>query len=228
MTADSWTGLVRALRSSTAGTPLDELVVLLQAERPRPHPIRNVRQIIYKSLEDVPQLLGSGRSLVESVSLRDLDAQPAEEEDDDAVEEESFVDASGTDEVLPDAGPVAMPPALEAVERTDAEVHAACVIQRAFKRVHKRAGRRKAELAESSLVAGCAAFFIACLAETTAWESPAREYRLRFLGPLPHLLVCLDVVHTHAQKQKKHVKKDLREAKHEKLEALDKQLTQLT
>ncbi|KAJ7139425.1 hypothetical protein C8R44DRAFT_764441 [Mycena epipterygia] len=230
ITADSWAGLVRALRLSTAGSPLDELVVLLQADRPQPHPIRNVRQIVYKTLEDIPQLLGPARSIVESVSARDPSELAAPEEDDDeAVEEEpGFADTGEQDEVLPDTGVVAMPPALEAAKRTEEDVHAALVIQRAFKRVHKRASRRKVEMAESSLVAGCAVFFVACLKEAAAIEWANQDYRLRFLGPLPHLLMCLDVVHTTAQKQKKHIRKDLREAKHEKLEALDKQLMQLT
>ncbi|KAJ7037397.1 hypothetical protein C8F04DRAFT_952670 [Mycena alexandri] len=67
-----------------------------------------------------------------------------------------------------------------------------------------------------------------CLKEAADVDWPTKEYRLRFLGPLPHLLLCLDVVHTATMKQKKQVKKELRVAKHEKLEALDKHLTQLT
>ncbi|KAJ7671947.1 hypothetical protein B0H17DRAFT_1208872 [Mycena rosella] len=224
MTAGSWLDLVRVLRWSTAGSSLDELVVLLHADRPRPHPIKNVRQIVYTALEGVPQLLGPARAVAEP---RDADAGDAEDED-EAVEEEPFVDA-GEAEREADGGPVAMPPALEAATRSDAEVRAAGVIQRAFKRASGRAGRRKAERAASGLVAACAGFFSACSAEAAgAGAEWGRAYRLRFLGPLPHLLLCLDVVQAHAQRQKKSVKKDLREATHEKLEALDKQLTQLT
>ncbi|KAJ7451097.1 hypothetical protein FB451DRAFT_1566339 [Mycena latifolia] len=226
MTVGSWSDLVRQLRWSTVGSPLDELVVLLHADRARPHPIKNVRQIVYKAFEDVARLLGPARAPVEA-----LDTGEAEDDDDDAVavEEEPFADAGEAERE--EVGPVAMPPALEAATRTDEEVRAAGVIQRAFKRAFVRAGRRKAELAASGLVAGCAGFFATCCAEAagTEWGAGgARTYRLRFLGPLPHLLLCLDVVHTHAQRQKKSVKKDLREATHEKLEALDKQLTQLT
>ncbi|KAJ7705045.1 hypothetical protein B0H17DRAFT_1193525 [Mycena rosella] len=52
-------------------------------------------------------------------------------------------------------------------------------------------------------------------------------YWLRFLGLLPHLLLCLDVMQAHTQWQKKSIEKDLCKATHKKLEALDKLLTQL-
>ncbi|KAJ7743864.1 hypothetical protein B0H16DRAFT_1889844 [Mycena metata] len=223
VSATSWSDLVRAVRWSTAQSPLDEMVVLLHSERPR-HPIRNVRQIVYQSLEDIPRLLGTSRSLLENASVSAQgDLFPAEDED--AVEEEpAFVETDEPDEMLPVVEPVA----IEAVKRTPEEIQAASVIQQAFKRGHRRAGRRKAELAESSFAAGCAGFFAMCLKEAADVDWPTREYRLRFLGPLPHLLLCLDVVHTAAMKQKKQVKKELRVAKHEKLEALDKHLTQLT
>ncbi|KAJ6573853.1 hypothetical protein DFH09DRAFT_1311930 [Mycena vulgaris] len=231
MAAGSWADLVRALRMSTAGSPLDEMVVLLHSERPRPHPIKNVRQIVYKALVDVPQLLGP------RAHSKGKEHDSGEPEDDDdvaagAVEEEPFADVGEAEREV-DAGPVAMPPALEAATHTDAEVCAAGVVQRAFRRAHARAGRRKAELAAAGLVAGCAGFFGACLKEVKSEEAAAgsaaaRTYRLRYLGPLPHLLLCLDVVRTHAQRQKAHIKKDLREATHEKLEELDQQLTQLT
>lgn len=235
MNADSWTGLVNAVRWSTAESPLDEMIVLLHADRPRPYPIRHVRQIIYKSPEDIPQLLGTSHSLIESVSTQDANAQAGEvaleENDDDPLtleDESGFDDTGEPEEVFLAAEPVEMPPALEAVKHTEEEIRAAMVIQQAFKRGHRRAGRRKAEMAKSNLAASCASFFAICLKEAESIDWPNRAYRLRFLGPLPHLLLCLDTVHTAAQKQKKQIKKDLREAKHEKLEALDKQLTQLT
>jgi hypothetical protein len=47
-----------------------------------------------------------------------------------------------------------------------------------------------------------------------------------FLGPLPHLLLCLDIVHTQAQKEAKQIRKDLFVAEHcEVLEKLDQKLT---
>ncbi|KAJ6577097.1 hypothetical protein B0H10DRAFT_1963249 [Mycena sp. CBHHK59/15] len=237
--AESWTSLTRALRSSTTGSPLDEMVQLLHVDQARPHAVRGVRQIVYESIEDIPQLLRPSRSLVESTSwpgqiavssnnLTSIDSQPElVEEDDLADEEDALADPMEPEQALPAVGPVDMP-VLEAVERPEEEIRAASIIQRVFKCIHKRADRRKAEMAESSLVAGCADFFVSCLKESVAIEWPTQEYRLRYLGPLPHLLLCLDIVYTNAQKQKKHIKKDLREAKHEKLEELDKRLTQVT
>lgn len=208
------------------------MVVLLHMERPS-KPIRNVRQIIYESREDIPLLLGTSRSLIGSVSAQDVDvrggeALPEDDEDDPlALEEETgLADTGQAEEVA--AEPLVMPPALAAVEHTEEEIHAALVIQQAFKRGQKRVERRNAEMAKSNLAASCASFFAICLKEAEGIDWPDRAYRFRYLGPLPHLLLCLDVVLSTAQKQKKQIKKDLREAKHEKLEALDKQLTELT
>ncbi|KAJ6456165.1 hypothetical protein C8R45DRAFT_1187129 [Mycena sanguinolenta] len=232
--ATSWPELVQALRWSTAVSQLDELVVLLYAERPRPHPIRNVRQIIYKSHEDIPQLLGTSRSMMESVPAQDVDAQSGEvlvlpEENDVPLEDDSgFAETGEPEEVFLATEPVVMPPALEAVQTTEEEIRAASLIQQAFKCAHRRAERRKAEMAKPNLSASCTNLFAICLKEAEGIEWPNKAYKLRYLGPLPHLLLCLDVVLTTAQKQKKQIKKDLREATHEKLEALDKQLTQLT
>ncbi|KAJ6498050.1 hypothetical protein C8R47DRAFT_317204 [Mycena vitilis] len=231
--ADSWPALMKAVRSSTTESPLDEMVVLLHAERPRPHPIRHVRQIVYRAPEEIPQLLGFSRSVLESATAQEAadGTETLPEEDDDALEEGP--DTAEPDETLAEAEPlgeaepIAMMPTLEAAKHTAEEIQAASVIQQAFRRVYRRAGSRKAEMAQSTYAAGCAGFFAMCLKEAADMDWPTREYRLRFLGPLPHLLLCLDVAHTAAQKQKKQVRKDLREAKHERLEALDKQLTQL-
>ncbi|KAJ6519176.1 hypothetical protein C8R45DRAFT_1204389 [Mycena sanguinolenta] len=232
--ATNWLGLLQALRS-TAVSPHDEMVVLLHAERPRRRPNRHVRQIIYKTPEEIPQLLGSSSSLIESVSASDGDAQssevlvlPEDNEDDPPEDESGFAETGELEEVFSATEPVLMPPALEAVQTTEEEIRAALVIQQAFKRAHRRAEKRKAEMAKPSLSASCANFFAICLKEAEGIDWPNKAYRLRYLGPLPHLLLCLDVVLTAAQKQKRQIKKDLREATHEKLEALDKQLTQLT
>ncbi|KAJ7630373.1 hypothetical protein FB45DRAFT_915319 [Roridomyces roridus] len=243
VTAESWTDLVRAVRGSTNGSPQDELVIIVNADGPRPRSVTYARQIVYKAVEDLPQLLGSSRTLRESVLGVEGDgAEPTAvvdgEEQEDAGEEEPEPELAGgqTDEgdTATEPAPVAMLPQLEARIHTAEEIESAVLIQRAFRRVHKRVVKRKAEMAGSSFVAGVADMFFACLKEArstgmdAAESGPTREYRIRFLGPFPHLLLCLDVAQTVAMRQKKSIKKDFREAKHERLEALDKQLTQLT
>ncbi|KAK7064824.1 UvrD-like helicase ATP-binding domain-containing protein [Favolaschia claudopus] len=234
VTATSWSGLVQALQWSTAGSALDELVVLVHADRPLP-PIRQVRQIVYKLPEEIPQLLGTSEALIEKVSAQEAAPEGAEEIRDDidevAVEEPNdpgFTQGVEAEEVFPAAESVAMPPALEAVEHTEEEKHAASIIQSAFKRAQRRAARRKADMLKSNLAVSYASSFAACLSEAENIEWPNRNYKFRYLGPLPHLLLCLDLILDVAQKQKKQVKRDLRDAKHERLEALDKQLTELT
>ncbi|KAG1829531.1 hypothetical protein DFJ58DRAFT_737313 [Suillus subalutaceus] len=64
------------------------------------------------------------------------------------------------------------------------------------------------------------AIFRTCLKETRSSEWRPSYYRLLFLGPLPHLLACLEqgITLTHAAKAKM---KDLSEVSHEKLEELE-------
>ncbi|KAJ7293966.1 hypothetical protein C8J57DRAFT_1444990 [Mycena rebaudengoi] len=240
--ADSWSAVLRPMRSSTSGSRMDEMVRLLCAKNMTKafNPLRHVRQIVYKDPEEIPRLLGTSGSLSnaasgpESLVSADSQTDLAQGEDDAAAPEEEDIDAAAPetkedeDEALPEAVPDDVPPVLEAAERSEEEVRAAGRIQRAFKRVRVRTDRRRAEMAESSVGAACADLFLSCLKEAATMEWPNHEYRLRFLGPLPHLLLCLDIVHNSAQKQKKQIKKDLRDAKHEKLEELDKRLTQVT
>ncbi|KAJ7836348.1 hypothetical protein B0H14DRAFT_2794293 [Mycena olivaceomarginata] len=190
--ATSWASLVQAVRCSTADSPLDEMVVLLHVERPS-KPIRNSR-------EDIPLLLGTSRSLIESVSAQDSRC---------SGRRGGGRGGRGTSRNATRAGG----------RRTHGGGNT-CRLE--------TCGRRNAEMAKSNLAASCASFFTICLKEAEGIDWPDRAYRIRYLGPLPHLLLCLDVVLSTAQKQKKQIKKDLREAKHEKLEALDKQLTELT
>ncbi|KAJ7051208.1 hypothetical protein C8F01DRAFT_1237408 [Mycena amicta] len=231
VTARRWPDVVRALHNSTQGSPMDELVQLLYSERPRPREFRNVRQIVYDSVEAIPRLLGpSSRAIIAfQDSEKDaLDADNVEVEEEEEVDE--FVDAGegeAEEEKITDPGPVEMPPALEAVQRTEEEINAAIAIQRAWRYVCWRVECRKAEIDQSSSVAGVAQFYTLCEAQARSWPSPKASYRLRFLGPLPHLLFCLSVMHTATQQHKTQAKKALLEAKHEKLDAVDKQLTDM-
>jgi hypothetical protein len=71
------------------------------------------------------------------------------------------------------------------------------------------------------------AIFTACLKETQSSEWRPSYYRLLFLGPLPHLLACLEqgITLTHAAKAKT---KNLSGVSHEKLEELGRQRSELT
>ncbi|KAF7306351.1 UvrD-like helicase ATP-binding domain-containing protein [Mycena indigotica] len=237
VTARRWSEIVPALCKSTQGSAMDELVQLIHPERP---PIRgrsNVRQIVYSSLEAIPHLLGSAsRAIMENLASTDIEAEqdttdsvPIITEEEDVAD---FVDIGEAEAEAPpviESGPIEMPPALEAVERTDEEVNAAITIQRIWRHVCWRVECRKEQ---SASFAGIAELYISCQAEEHKWpptvDASARLYRLRFLGPLPHLLFCLGTMQQVTQQHKIQAKKDLLDAKHEKLDAVDKQLTDLS
>ncbi|KAG2028307.1 hypothetical protein BDR03DRAFT_976621 [Suillus americanus] len=67
-----------------------------------------------------------------------------------------------------------------------------------------------------------------CLKETQSSEWRPGYYRCLFLGPLPHLLVCLErgIALTRAAKAK--TKGLLNKESHEKLEELGKQRSEIT
>ncbi|KAJ7451061.1 hypothetical protein FB451DRAFT_1284562 [Mycena latifolia] len=227
--AYSWPSLTRAVRSSTEGSTLDEMVQLLHAPRPQSPAIRGVRQIVYEKYEDIPRLLGASSSFASTNSAAHehqtvpvVSAPQAEQrEDADDAPEDGDIDA---DERLPDDVPLQMP-VLEPVARSEEELATAAKIRTAILRAHQRVEQRKRGAGKSSLAAGLSEFFTQCRDESVTMDRPHRLYRVYFLGPLPHLLLCLDIVFARAQKEAKQIMKDLSTAEHEALEILDKKLT---
>ncbi|KAJ7479971.1 hypothetical protein B0H11DRAFT_1725402, partial [Mycena galericulata] len=226
--ANGWADLTRAVRSSTDGAALDEMVQLLHASGPRPRAFRSVRQIVYEKIEDIPQLLGSSpltaptKSASYAYQTGDT-ALTQTKEDGEDVPEDGEVD---TDERLPDDAPIQMPSVLEPEERSEEELKAAAKIRKAILRTHRRVEERKKGSGKPSLSAGLSELFAECRGESVMMDQPHhRLYRVYFLGPLPHLLLCLDIVHTRAQKERNQTRKELTSADHEAYEKLDRKLT---
>jgi hypothetical protein len=93
-------------------------------------------------------------------------------------------------------------------------------IQYAYRRL---VWRRSGSAADAEIDA----IFRRCFKETQSSQWRPSYYRLLFLGPLPHLLVCLEhgITLTHTAKGKT---KDLSEVSHEKLEELGRQRSEIT
>ncbi|KAG2160214.1 uncharacterized protein EDB93DRAFT_1324636 [Suillus bovinus] len=100
------------------------------------------------------------------------------------------------------------------------EEKAACNIQNAYRRYVRRRSSR-------AVNAEIDAIFITCLKETQSSEWRPGYYSFLFLGPLPHLLVCLErgISLTHATKAK--TKGLFNKESHEKLEELGKQRSEI-
>lgn len=229
--ASSWTSLTRAVRSSTEGSPQDEMVQLLYAPRHQPPELRGVRQIVYQQFDDIPRLLGSVPSIAstESISVDEREAarvvpliQNAQTDD---VREDH--DADSDERRLPENVAIDVP-VVEPVARSEEELTTAAKIRKGILQAHHRVKQRKQGASKPSLAAGLSEIFTECMAASSTIDRRHRLYRVYFLGPLPHLLLCLDIVRTRAQKEAKQIAAtEYKTAEHEALEILDQKLKDL-
>jgi hypothetical protein len=113
---------------------------------------------------------------------------------------------------------------LERAQRppSEMEVRAASLIQHVFRRVV----RHRRGISQDALSVARAAHFTSCWQQAQEMSWPRRYYRLLFLGPLPHVLSCLDGVYTYVSSTKAKTKKRLNVAQHEELEDLSVRLTE--
>ncbi|KAF8974058.1 hypothetical protein BDZ97DRAFT_421872 [Flammula alnicola] len=234
--AKQWWDLARLVRKSTSDSPLDEMILLShESEKPSPYPPPyGVRRVTYKSIVDIPRLVDNTQSSLVSNLRPDapvfvpkprLPEAPAADdaeleqdiEEPEADNIEIINTASSVDSITVTALPdVDSPPSEE-------QIKAALVIQTKCRELMKR--RRKT--AKSSLDMSRTSCFEECLAESRKIEWPMGSfYRLLFLGPLPHVLVCLKSFHTWAIDTKKRNKKRYKVASHQELEDINKRLTE--
>jgi hypothetical protein len=112
------------------------------------------------------------------------------------------------------------------IDLTEQEIHAATVILRAYRSaIYRRQGRPKAGLPKAR--ARLYALYWE-EARNIQWRNGGSYYRKLFLGPLPHLLLCVQEIGKHAKLDKDRVKKKTLIAKGDELDELNKQQTYLT
>jgi hypothetical protein len=107
---------------------------------------------------------------------------------------------------------------------SDEDIQAARLIQSAYRRVLSR----RNGMAKAGLAASRAAIYETCFAEACKMDWPRKHYRLLFLGPLVHALLCLDAMQADVASQKKDAKKRMRAAVYQELEDSGKKQTELT
>jgi hypothetical protein len=258
--ANYWGGLASAVRRSTDGSPMDCIVQLYHENRIHGPIPQGVRRILFKTLDQIPSLLGfTGQS----ISALELDQRTGT-----APPVPSHALMSRVDELPQDATLLGMQRGVtsgaathttnhmsdqftgqdtrnmiavaeETVQAEDAaeeleldptvdaetlaqsmnttrvqhvvdapsqeQIEAACVIQTMYRRNLLRRHRgTRTKLSEARR-----RFFIECWAESEKMTWPHRYYRLLFLGPLPHLLLCLERANTVAFESKVKAKRDL-------------------
>lgn len=246
--ARTWSDLAFAVRNSTKHSVMDEMVNIVHKDRYnnsrlQPH---IVRLVVYDKLEDLPRLLvGALPPILSSSSAPPIRiiprapwglAQPLDANSviPNTIEVETAERAVDVDldledqieDVVEQAIPFSiegslLPEQPDIPEPTEDEHRNATIIQLTYRQYSSRKTRRRAV---TQLAVSRDKWFSACLAMDTI--KPGR-YQKMILGPLPHILVFLDLLYTGTQESKNNTKKRTRiTLKSEELDLLDKQLTQ--
>ncbi|KIK41852.1 hypothetical protein CY34DRAFT_84670 [Suillus luteus UH-Slu-Lm8-n1] len=211
--------------------------------------ISSVRQLLYEKASEIPFLLSSHMVAVQSMlrpeaapsaprmqrpkhEIRQVERENLEpipqEVDEEEVEEKEVpvvVDSEATDgmEDMDEAVTSLDPVPDESLRSNGPSEEQDCAARRIQDVYRYYVWRRSG----SAIDAEIDAIFTACLKETRSSKWRPSYYRLLFLGPLPHLLACLEqgITLTHTAKAKT---KDLKEVSHEQLEELGKQRSKIT
>ncbi|KAG6874166.1 hypothetical protein C0995_005584 [Termitomyces sp. Mi166 len=248
--AQDWEDLVRALRNMPQGSLVDELVQLHDLGRAAvpSRPVYGVRIVPFRANEDLFQLLGASSRLpvetarVDSESLQEEQGPPnatqAEDLNENVVDLVELDDTEGThggeidgtielgyddfgDESSPAIISADMP---QAHPPSEDEQRAALKILKVYRRARLRRGRGARARSTSNITK----IFAACLklSQEISWDKDP-SYRFVFLGPLPHVLVCLDVTLATTSFQKKITGKRLLKDRHEHLDGISNRMNEL-
>ena len=221
------------------GSPLDEMVQLLQSDRIQfpVYEILGLRRVTYTMTEEIPSLLAdlpsqhlssskmppsdlsSGNSLV-GVNV-DLEEENAEDDHIDALNEanEILSDQEEDSDFIPR---MELPEVIHARHSED-EKHAATVIQRAYRKVLEQRRLRNQNGPEGQN----RRYFHLCWKEVREENRKSDKYTQAFLGPLPHLLSSLDSAEFLTMAKKHKMKKQFVRVKHETLDEISSILSRI-
>ncbi|KAJ7356587.1 hypothetical protein DFH08DRAFT_1075732 [Mycena albidolilacea] len=228
--ARTWPGIVAAVRASAAGSTHDEMVQIVHTARDQPRPVEGVRQIVYEQMADIPRLLGYPQWMIStragSHGPQEADVVPTmSAATTDAANNAPNDEEAEADERLPEDAPIDMPSIAEPEPRSEEELLAGAKIYKMILWAHRRVEQRKQGADKSALTSGLLEFFAECRGRSLVMGQPHRLYRVYFLGPLPHLLLCLDIAHTRAQEEMEGIQSEFKGADHKSYEDLDRKRT---
>ncbi|EPQ61193.1 hypothetical protein GLOTRDRAFT_135727 [Gloeophyllum trabeum ATCC 11539] len=224
--ARSWSDLALALRypSRAGATGQDELIQMHDLKKVSivPRDPSNVRRVPFKTIKDIPYLITVGshskKARTSGVSLdttgtsdQELSLSlPREDIQPDHIEE-SAEDHIGTDSAVP------------VLLHSEEQMRAAQIIQSSYRRFQRRQRSRS----HPGLQGIRLRFWEECCKYSESIPETNRRYRHLYLGPLVHILVCLELVHSFASISKEKAKKKWKEAQHEDLEDAGELLTKI-
>ena len=155
---------------------------------------------------------------------RIADTAPLEDETDQAPEEPEADPASDALNATATVEPIAVAELPESnLPPSEEQIKAASFLQT----MYRRRQRRKTKTNKAPLHVWLKRCFKQCLTESSKMEWPPRsQYRLMFLGPLPHVLACINTAHSWVMDNKQRNKDKFKTALHQDLEEVAKRLTE--
>lgn len=220
--ASDWWGLVDVFTQSLSGSALDEMILLLHFKGPK-FQVQYTRSVTYENLEEIPDRLHAKTTdrtdarmpVVPSLGPPTSEGRPIEPEIDYGQQKQA---ALPEEDVLnsKDGGAPVDNGGQDEVSASPEEIQAALLIADAYHRVITR----KKEVPKG-INASRARFWshFRDRASSMEWSSYKR-YKMLMLGPLVHVLVCLDCIKMFADYINKDSKKQLRGDDHSRLEEL--------
>ena len=196
-------------------------------------PLRGIRRVVFKRIADVPLLLDGSMSFSNLrpdapafvPKPRVADTAPLEDETDQVPEEpEADTSASGALNATATVEPIAVAELPESnLPPSEEQIKAASFLQA----MYRRRQRRKTKTNKAPLHVWLKRCFKQCLTESSKMEWPQRShYRFMFLGPLPHVLACINTAHSWVMDNKQRNKDKFKTALHQDLEEVAKRLTE--
>ncbi len=206
---------------------MDEMLHLVHQIRApvNKYTLVGVRQLFYNDFADIQVQLGLTARAWTQVTPPHIEVPEREEpngeteEVEDTQEVEVIEETTVEDAVAADAIPVQDMTAPDATER---EIAAAALIQRVYRKI---LGRRRG-VAKRGKAGLHAQLYTSCIgAVSRLGDNPGLYLRL-FLGPLPHILVCLETVRADTLSHKNETKVRLKKCSPNEYDTLDDLLTQ--
>ena len=232
--AENFHDIAQATRRSMQGSPLDEMVQLLQSDRIQSpvHEILGLRRVTYSMTEEIPSLLAdlSSQHLTSPQmppsdlscgntpvgANADLEEKNAEDGHVDALNEVNEI-LSDQEEEDPNFIPRTDLPEVVHVRHSEDEMHAATVIQRAYRKVLEQRRLRNKTGSEGQN----RFYFHLCWKKVREEKRKSDKYTQAFLGLLPLLLSSLDSAELLTMAKKREMKKYFVRGNNLKHESLD-------
>lgn len=227
----NWVGILLAVQNSYSDAQLDDVVQLRSMERQTTWsllpPPEGAHRVYFRSLEQARVALAQGpmRADAEEFVPRAMTLQKAKALAEQAIDvpEVDLAELVDSRDLADSLASTAVPLAVRKVTEEQKGV-----ARRLLVGFRKRVSIRKLEKVKKRTQVSCDSFFLSCLLRSKGMNwSGSSLYRKLYLGIVPHLLTCADVLQSYALSAKRQARSRWRDESEKDLEGLGKQITEL-